>query len=178
MEIGIKIKQMRLSLGLTQEELADRCEITKGYISQLENDLTSPSIATLSDILAALGSDLSEFFENAGKDERVVFSEDAFIVKETDEAKLTWLVPNSQKNTMEPILMIIKKGSQKQDDMPHEGEEFGYVLKGRIKITLGSKSYIVKKGESFYYECDKIHSMECVGSEDAKIIWVSSPPNF
>lgn len=169
---------MRLSLGLTQEELADRCEITKGYISQLENDLTSPSIATLSDILSALGSDLSEFFEKGGKDERVVFSEDAFIIKETDEGKLTWLVPNSQKNTMEPILMIVKKGCATEDDMPHEGEEFGYVLKGRIKINLGSKSYIAKKGESFYYVSDKTHNIESIGSEDAKIIWVSSPPNF
>ena len=55
MEIGLKIKQLRLKNSLTQEELADRCELTKGYISQLENDLTSPSIATLKDILTALG---------------------------------------------------------------------------------------------------------------------------
>ena len=51
MEIGLKIKELRLKKQLTQEELADRCELTKGYISQLENDLTSPSIATLKDIL-------------------------------------------------------------------------------------------------------------------------------
>ena len=56
MEIGSKIKDLRLKNGLTQEELADRCELTKGYISQLENDLTSPSISTLIDILASLGS--------------------------------------------------------------------------------------------------------------------------
>ena len=59
MNLGKKIKQMRNQKGLTQEELADRCELTKGYISQLENNLNSPSIATLTDILAALGSDLS-----------------------------------------------------------------------------------------------------------------------
>ena len=58
MEIGIKIKEMRLKKQLTQEELADRCELTKGYISQIENDLTSPSIATLKDILQVLGSSL------------------------------------------------------------------------------------------------------------------------
>ena len=62
MQLGTKIKDMRLQLNLTQEELADRCELTKGYISQLENDLTSPSIATLGDILDALGSSFSEFF--------------------------------------------------------------------------------------------------------------------
>ena len=62
MLLGDKIKQLRLQTSLTQEELADRCELTKGYISQLENNLTSPSIATLIDILDILGSNLKEFF--------------------------------------------------------------------------------------------------------------------
>ena len=68
MEIGAKIKELRLERGLTQEELGDRCELTKGYISQLENDLTSPSIATLKDILVSLGSSLSEFFSDEEAD--------------------------------------------------------------------------------------------------------------
>ena len=68
MELGEKIRRMRNQKGLTQEELADRCELTKGYISQLENDLTSPSIATLIDILYALGTDLKEFFSDIEND--------------------------------------------------------------------------------------------------------------
>ena len=78
MDLGEKIKRMRHQKNLTQEELADRCELTKGYISQLENNLNSPSIATLTDILAALGSSLSEFFrEETG--EKVVFTQEEFI---------------------------------------------------------------------------------------------------
>ena len=50
MSIGVKIKSRRMMCQLTQEELADRCELTKGYISQIENDLVSPSISTLTDI--------------------------------------------------------------------------------------------------------------------------------
>ena len=74
MIIGEKIKDLRLSCELTQEELADRCELTKGYISQLENDLTSPSIATLIDILSALGTDLKEFFSEIDKEEKLTFN--------------------------------------------------------------------------------------------------------
>ena len=73
MDLGEKIKSMRHQKGLTQEELANRCELTKGYISQLENNLNSPSIATLTDILSALGSNLAEFFREE-KDEKVVFT--------------------------------------------------------------------------------------------------------
>ena len=56
MELGVKIKRLRVMCNLTQEELANRCELTKGYISQLENDLTNTSISTLEDILFALGT--------------------------------------------------------------------------------------------------------------------------
>ena len=62
MSIGEKIRHLRTTCQLTQEELADRCDLTKGFISQLENDLNSPSISTLTDILHALGTNLKEFF--------------------------------------------------------------------------------------------------------------------
>ena len=62
-EIGRKIKQLRIQKGLTLEELASRSELTKGFLSQLERELTSPSIATLNDIVEALGSSLAEFFK-------------------------------------------------------------------------------------------------------------------
>ena len=96
MEIGSKIKRLRLQLSLTQSELADRCELTKGYISQLENDLTSPSISTLIDILSALGTDAQTFFKEE-EDEQVVFTENDFIVKDSLEQEKVWLVPNCQK---------------------------------------------------------------------------------
>ena len=103
MEIGIKIKEMRLKKQLTQEELADRCELTKGYISQIENDLTSPSIATLKDILQVLGSSLSDFFSE-DEEEPVVFHKEDYFEKESEGSVITWLVPTSQKNEMEPIM--------------------------------------------------------------------------
>ena len=64
MDIGFKIKELRMERGLTQEELADRAELSKGFISQVENNLTSPSIATLTDILQCLGTDLKDFFND------------------------------------------------------------------------------------------------------------------
>ena len=62
MDIGLKLKELRIQKSLTQEELADRAELSKGFISQLERNLTSPSISTLTDILQCLGTDLKEFF--------------------------------------------------------------------------------------------------------------------
>ena len=177
MEIGAKIKDLRLKGGLTQEELGDRCELTKGYISQLENELTSPSIATLLDILSALGTTPSEFVSDE-KGEQVVFGENDYCEKVTDEQKIVWLVPNAQKNEMEPILTEIYPHVKTQSDMPHEGEEFGYVLQGEVVLTIGKREHVVRQGESFYFESNKVHCLENKSDLTAIVIWVSSPPTF
>ena len=63
MKLGNKLRRLRQKRNLTQEELADRCELSKGFISQVERDLTSPSITTLADILESLGTDLKSFLQ-------------------------------------------------------------------------------------------------------------------
>lgn len=177
MEIGIKIKELRLKNRLTQEELADRCELTKGYISQLENDLTSPSIATLKDILVSLGTSLSDFFTD-DEEESLVFPSADHFEKVTDGSVVRWLVPTSQKNAMEPILMTLEKGGASEKDMPHEGEEFGYVLKGAVSVTVGKRTVTAKQGDSFYFRSSKTHYLKNIGGDAAQVLWVSCPPNF
>lgn len=104
MSIGGKLKELRILKGLTQEELADRAELSKGFISQVERDLTSPSIATLMDILQCLGTTIGEFF-NEAPEEQIVFEKNDYFIKEDPELKneIQWIIPNAQKNTMEPI---------------------------------------------------------------------------
>ena len=177
MDLGKKIKQMRNQKSLTQEELADRCELTKGYISQLENNLNSPSIATLTDILAALGSNLSEFFQEEAE-EKIVFSKNEFFEKDADGILWHWLIPNAQKNMMEPVLVELSENTSIPEDVPHEGEEFGYVLEGKIAIVLGNKYHICKKGEAFYYSANKPHLIINKGTGKARFLWISTPPNF
>ena len=177
MKLGEKIRLLRQGCYLTQEELADRCELTKGYISQVENDLTSPSIATLVDILAALGTTLKDFF-NEDEEEKIVFVEEDFIEKVDGGRTTNWLIPNSQKNMMEPLRIQLEPEAETYEDVPHEGEEFGYVLEGQIVLHIGSKKMICKKGNSFYYTADKMHYISNNGKKPAVFIWVSTPPTF
>lgn len=179
MEIGEKIRSLRIGKGLTQEELANRCELSKGFISQVENDLTSPSIATLVDILEILGTNLNEFFSDR-TDERVTFTHDDMFETEDNELKynLKWLVPNAQKNSMEPIMLTIYPNGRYIEEEPHEGEEFGLVLNGSITLHLGDKNYKVKKGETFYFKPKWNHWISNNGKTVAKIVWVVTPPSF
>ena len=78
MDIGNKLKELRVLKGLTQEELADRSELSKGFISQLERNLTSPSIATLLDILQCLGTTIGEFFNEEPRRADVFGRQDYF----------------------------------------------------------------------------------------------------
>lgn len=178
MDIGSKIRELRILNGLTQEELADRSELSKGFISQLENDVTSPSIATLEDILQCLGMTISEFFSRDAEPPQTVFGEEDYFEKKDDELgnATTWIIPNAQKNIMEPIRLSLKAGGSTYPDNPHEGEEFGYVLKGEIVIVLGKERYKAKAGESFYYTPDRKHYI--TSKKGAEILWVSAPPSF
>lgn len=180
MQLGEKIKRLRLQRGLTQEELADRCELSKGFISLVERDLTSPSITTLQDMLASLGSDLSGFFQRE-TDEKIVFGDDDICVKEDEETlkgHIRWLVPTAQKNSMEPILVEMASGGETTMQDPHEGEEFGYVLSGSIVIELGEKRIRARKDESFYFKPTQPHRIVNNSKQTARLIWVSTPPSF
>jgi transcriptional regulator with XRE-family HTH domain len=178
MEIGRKIKRLRQEKMLTQEELADRTELSKSFISQVERDLTSPSIATLVDILQALGTDLREFF-NDEKDTQVVFNDSDYFEKIDDLGNKTeWIIPNAQKNMMEPLRVTLKPGGSTYQYSPHEGELFGYVLSGSVTIHLGQQQYKARRGESFYFKGGVRHYIEASGKAGAVFIWVCAPPNF
>ena len=179
MKIGTKLKELRILKGLTQEELADRSELSKGFISQLERNLTAPSIATLTDILQCLGTTLGEFF-NETPEEQIVFGRSDYFEKTDSELKneIKWIIPNAQKNVMEPILLTLEAGGSTCLDNPHEGEEFGYVLQGAVSIHIGNRIYKARKGESFYFTANTTHYIKASEKSGAVLIWVSTPPSF
>ena len=180
MEIGSKIKRLRVRLGLTQEELAARTELTKGFISQLERDITSPSIATLMDILEALGTNVSEFFSDREDDGVMTYAADDMFIKADEEAGVTirWLVTNAQRNALEPILVTLSPGASTEPDDPHEGEEFGYVLSGVITLVSGEQKRKVRRGDAFYFRPTGVHYLINTGKSEGKVLWVSTPPSF
>ena len=140
MDIGNKIRELRTRKGLTLEELASRSELTKGFLSQLERDLTSPSIDSLSDILEALGTNLAEFFQE-DKNDQFIFHADDFFVDEREDCTVNWIVPNTQKNQMEPILLELPEGGESFTVEPHDGEEFGYVVEGSVVLVCDGEEH-------------------------------------
>ena len=179
MDIGMRIKQLRTKNNLTLEELASRCELTKGFLSQLERNLNSPSITTLEDIAEALGCTLATFFQEE-EDEKIVFTVDDFFVDEKEKSTINWIVPNAQKNEMEPILLELEPQGESQEVPCHEGEEFGYVLSGRVTLVDSDteKGVSIKKGQTFYLKGTTNHYLRNDSNQKAKVLWICTPPMF
>lgn len=177
MDIGKKLRELRIQNDLTLTDLASRSELTKGFLSQVERNLTTPSIATLEDILEALGTNMSEFFREE-EERQIVFQTKDFFEDVQDDYTIEWVIPNAQKNEMEPILLTLHPHRKSQVLQAHQGEEFGYVLKGNVTLICGSKKYKLKAQETFYLEGTKSHYLYNHGSGDAKILWITTPPVF
>ena len=176
-EIGQKIKQYRLQLNLTQEELAQRTELTKGYISQLENDLSSPSIATLQDILNVLGITLEEFFAQP-KNEKIVYTPNDYFISQNGGGTNTWLVPDSKIKNLEPIILTLPENTESEERLPFSGEEFGYILEGRVEIVTLKETLKLKKGECFSIDGHKQHKIKNINKGKSRILWITTPSNF
>ena len=177
LQIGEKIKALRLSSDLTQAELADRAGLTKGFISQLENEQTSIQIDSLADLLEALGVSIAGFFGDT--EEKVVFAPEERVNLENKGAvSFELMIPSSTNNLMDPILLELSPGEKLDEQEPHPGEQFGFVLKGLATLKLNGKSYRVPKGHCFYFESNRSQQICNNGSSAMQLLWVTTPPQL
>ncbi|WDH76518.1 MULTISPECIES: XRE family transcriptional regulator [Exiguobacterium] len=160
MEVGQNIKRLRIKKGLTQEELAERTDLSKGYISQIERDLSSPSLETLFDLLSVLGSSPKEFFDE-DLNQKVVYTVDdrTTYVDEERKYRTEWLIPESNEKEMEPILVTFCKNGEFKQYEPSRSETLVYVLSGRVALKLGHHTYFAKAGETMYYVASDSHQI-------------------
>ena len=127
--------------------------------------------------MEALGINLAQFFKEE-REEKLVFTQEDFFIDEKEECTIHWIVPNAQKNDMEPILLDLKPGQKSDIISPHNGEEFGYVLNGKVSLVINNKKYLVKKGQTFYIKGLHDHYILNDTKSDAKVLWVCNPPIF
>ncbi|MGL4952588.1 MAG: helix-turn-helix domain-containing protein [Culicoidibacterales bacterium] len=161
MLIGKKLKNLRVEKGLTQEELGERTDLSKGYISQLERDLSAPAIDTFFTILEVLGSSPKEFFDEEENRQKVVYTQDEITVFEDEDKgyKVEWLIPESNENDMEPIKLTLRKDGDFKEFEPSLSETFAYVLKGKVAIRLGKQFFRAKAGETIYFYASETHQI-------------------
>ncbi|TWT07376.1 helix-turn-helix domain-containing protein [Planococcus sp. CPCC 101016] len=160
MDIGTKIKRLRLKNGMTQEELGKRTDLSKGFISQLERNMNSPSIETFFSLLEVLGTTPKEFFADE-HDVKVVYSTTDHTAHIDEEAgyEVEWLIPTSNEKEMEPVFLTLQANGHFKKFEPSSAETFIYIMEGRVLLTIGDHRYTAAAGDSIYFEASDHHQL-------------------
>lgn len=177
MDIGTKIKRLRLKNGLTQEELGKRTDLSKGFISQLERDMNSPSIETFFSLLEVLGTTPKEFFAD-DHDVKIVYSTADHIAHIDEDAgyEVEWLIPTSNEKEIEPVFLTLQANGHFKEFEPSSAETFIYVLEGQVLLHIGDHQYAAAAGDSIYYEASNHHQLinDCDGVSEMIIVTTQS----
>ena len=178
LHIGSKIKSLRLRSDLTQDELARRAGLTKGFISQLENDQTSIGVDSLADIVDALGVSLSDFFSDSAQAQVVFGPDERVLIEDRGISTFELLVPGSTNNIMDPALIQLQPGESLERVEPHPGEQFGFVLSGTTTLEIDKTTYRVRPKHCFYFKSDSVHQISNSGERPTSLLWVVTPPQM
>jgi transcriptional regulator with XRE-family HTH domain len=181
-EFGKVIRDLRMQRDLTLRDLARDSGCSISFLSQIERDLVSPSVANLKKIADALGITMASFFiddEAQGdslvvrRDQRVRFSSSASrVVYES-------LKPRGVNSVLEPLYQILEKGACSGDrSNVHLGEEFVIVLKGQVEISLDGRTLILGEGDSAVYNSNIPHRWRNIFDGRTELLWVNTPPTF
>lgn len=163
MEIGVRIRKLRMQQGRTIQEVADLCHFSKALLSKIETGKVVPAIATLTKIASVLGVKVSVLMEEDNTFNVAVTPDmspcsDAFVATSKGYA-IYGLAPHFLNKKMQPMLISSSKKDVKPHSVSHEGEEFIYVLEGCVQIHIGNIEYVLNQGESVYFECANKHGV-------------------
>ncbi|WP_303850456.1 helix-turn-helix domain-containing protein [Seleniivibrio woodruffii] len=178
MPYGIKLREIRKKLGMTLEDISQKTGFTKSFISQIENGKNSPSIASLKKICFALGTTISELFE----DERNivnVFDPSEYKVFKNKSISMSFIASKLVNRKLEPMLIELDPyGETGSEYYQHVGEEFGYVIEGEICVVIGADEYHLPAGHSIYFSSNMPHKIRNRTDKPAVALWVDTPPTF
>ncbi len=178
MNMSEKIKTRRKKLGLTLKALAERVGCTDAYISQIETGKAVPSISVLQKIANALDVQIRDLLSDERGQDKIFLSkgERTQIIYPGSHIYAELLVSRISDKSMEPLYKVIPVGCASMKEHKHPGEEFGYILKGKLELRVGDQVKVLEPGDSFYFSSTLPHSYRNVGDVDVETIWVVSPP--
>ena len=173
-------KRFRLDKGLTQEMLASRAGVTRGYISLLEGGKKQPALSTLSKIADVLGVGLGEFFDGDPAGSHFLHirkSEFDTPVRKNPISIYSYklLAASVKEKKMDPFLLRIDPGEQKtKAEHYHTGEEFILVLKGRLKFIFGDEEFFLDEGDAAYLDSSVVHTALAVGKKPVYLLCITT----
>jgi transcriptional regulator with XRE-family HTH domain len=179
-EIGQRLKHIRLSLGLSQRQLARQSGVANATISQIEAGKLNPTVSMLKKVLDGVPISLGEFFGGEFESRERVFFRAAELTEIADGGVSFRQVGNNLTNRAIQLLQErYEPGSGTgRHAITHEGEECGIVLSGRLEVTVGDERAVLGKGDAYYFKSSQPHRFRNTGNEPCELITACTPPTF
>jgi transcriptional regulator with XRE-family HTH domain len=179
MQLGRKIRDLRLRRGMTVQQLAEASGLSKGFISQVENDRTSPSLATLRDLAEALKTSVAYLVVEEERVPYVVRRAERPRIEVGGNTSKVEVLSASPKRNLELLM------AELPPDMPagerrhyHHGEECMVVLEGRVRLACGDHVLVLEAGDSCHYDGRVPHAVENCGTGAARVLMAITPAAF
>ncbi|TKC08834.1 helix-turn-helix domain-containing protein [Pedobacter frigoris] len=180
LKISYRIKEIRKEKNITIQELANRAGVSKGLISQIENNRTIPSLPVLMNIVHSLDLDLTAFFKDISPGDR---QEKVFVIRSSEYTSLKKetakgfnyqriLARNIHGGPVDFVLLELKKGARRNKMVVTDAFEYKYLVKGKIEYLIEDKTYILEEGDSIFFDGRLGHNLSNIGESDAIMLVV------
>lgn len=175
--VGAWVRRLRTDQGLSLRRLASQTDFSPSFISQVENGVVSPSIASMEKIANVLGVTLGEFFAAAGQGDA------ALVVRAADRLRMSsaWSQATIEAlgpmagHSLEPVVITLEPGGRSaKHPVAHGTEEFAYVLAGQTTLTLGPEEHLLKTGDAVTLRPGELRRWENRGKTTARVLIVAS----
>jgi transcriptional regulator with XRE-family HTH domain len=179
-DVGARLRSVRITFGLSQRALARRAGVTNGLISLIEQNRVSPSVSSLKKVLDGVPMTLAEFFTlDMAAAPQPFFSAEELTELGNDQVSLRLVAAQRPGRQLTLLHERYAPGAETGDEMlTHRGEEGGVVVKGKIELTVAGVTRVLAAGEAYYFSSHLPHRFKNVGREPCEIISSSTPPSF
>ena len=174
--IGAHLRQLRARRKLSLAQVAQAVGISVGFLSALERSQMSGSVGTLRKLARFYKTNILDFFDASEASSRQVHPAERKVLELGAGVRMELLAWGN--TVMEPHLFRVAPEAGSGDSYTHEGEEFIYVMRGDLKITLNNEEYHLKPGDSFYFESATPHRWKNPGRKETLVLWINTPPTF
>jgi transcriptional regulator with XRE-family HTH domain len=182
--LGARIRHARLSRGARLKDIADLAECSESLVSKIENNRVQPSLNVLHRLCEALGTTVGEMFAIPEGNGRVVSRAGQRPAVKLDGIRqgtgilMELLVPLAKGHLMQGSIHIVAVGGSTEGQVTHHGEEIGYVISGEVEVLIDDDVYYLSAGDSAYYSSEQPHGYRNVGDDEARILFINTPPTF
>src|ERR1700722_10611397 len=175
--IGSHLRQLRSKRRLSLALVAKTVGISVGFLSALERSQMTGSVGTLRKLARFYKTNILDFFDATGASSRQVQPAQRKVLEAGPGVRMELLAWGNT-TVMEPHLFRVAPDAGSGDSYTHEGEEFMYILRGDLEITVEGEKYRLKPGDSFYFESATPHRWKNPGRKETLVLWVNTPPTF